>query len=411
MTSAILAEREWIVCQLGARENYAIPLALHRAGRLKAMFTDSWVQPGTIATILPAKFGRRLRQRYADGLADACVQHYTASAIGFEMAAGVSRKASTPWPRIMARNAWFQTKVLRSLGRYIGAGNESTVVFSYSYTARRIFQVAKEAGCTTVLGQIDPGPTEEAIVADVVQKHADLKPKWSRAPQAYWRQWRDECELADRIIVNSGWAKAGLVRAGIDGAKIRIVPPAYDSDVDCSKRSYPAEFSKARPLRVLFLGSVIVRKGVAELFDAMRVLAQMPIEFRIVGRAGVEFPDDIRSSPNVVFAGAVSRREVSQHYAAADIFVLPTHSDGFGLTLVEAMAHGLPVISSRRCGDVVEHGVNGLLLEEITGKSIAAAITRCLNEAMTLPAWSRAAISTAETFSSPHFSKKLLASL
>jgi glycosyltransferase involved in cell wall biosynthesis len=54
--------------------------------------------------------------------------------------------------------------------------------------------------------------------------------------------------------------------------------------------------------------------------------------------------------------------------------VLPTHSDGFALTQLEAQARGLPVIASRYCGQVVKDGVNGPLLPEVTAKALAQAL-------------------------------------
>jgi glycosyltransferase involved in cell wall biosynthesis len=54
-------------------------------------------------------------------------------------------------------------------------------------------------------------------------------------------------------------------------------------------------------------------------------------------------------------------------------------SDGFGLTQLEALAHRLPVIASRRCGEVVTDGVNGLLLDEPTTAAIEEALLSCLH--------------------------------
>ena len=60
------------------------------------------------------------------------------------------------------------------------------------------------------------------------------------------------------------------------------------------------------------------------------------------------------------------------------MFILPTLSDGFALTQLEALAHRLPVIASRQCGEVVIDRVNGLLLEEPTAAAIEEALRFCL---------------------------------
>jgi glycosyltransferase involved in cell wall biosynthesis len=62
------------------------------------------------------------------------------------------------------------------------------------------------------------------------------------------------------------------------------------------------------------------------------------------------------------------------------VFILPTLSDGFAITQLEAQAHGLPVIASKFCGDVVKDGFNGMVLEEPTAACIAATIRDCLGD-------------------------------
>ena len=76
-------------------------------------------------------------------------------------------------------------------------------MFGYSYAALEIFRFAKSHGWQTVFDQIDPGLFEEEIVAAEAEREASLAPSWRRAPADYWKSWREECELADRIIVNS----------------------------------------------------------------------------------------------------------------------------------------------------------------------------------------------------------------
>jgi len=80
----------------------------------------------------------------------------------------------------------------------------------------------------------------------------------------------------------------------------------------------------------------------------------------------------------VKWFGPVTRKETAEKYKAADVFILPTLSDGFAITQLEAQAHGLPVISSKHCGGVVEHGHNGIILQEPSVACIAAAIRDCV---------------------------------
>jgi glycosyltransferase involved in cell wall biosynthesis len=74
----------------------------------------------------------------------------------------------------------------------------------------------------------------------------------------------------------------------------------------------------------------------------------------------------------------VTRTQTSESYRHADVFILPTLSDGFAITQLEAQAHGLPIIASRNCGNVVENGVNGIILDEPSAACIAQSVRACI---------------------------------
>ena len=136
----------------------------------------------------------------------------------------------------------------------------------------------------------------------------------------------------------------------------------------------PREFTDERPMRVLFLGQINLRKGAHHLIEAARRIANLPVEFDFVGPVEIALPADLPG--NVRFHGTVSRDETAKFYGAADAFILPTLSDGFALTQLEAQARGLPVIATGNCGRVVEDERNGWMLRDATAASIAGLLTR-----------------------------------
>jgi glycosyltransferase involved in cell wall biosynthesis len=74
----------------------------------------------------------------------------------------------------------------------------------------------------------------------------------------------------------------------------------------------------------------------------------------------------------------VTRNQAAEFDRGADVFILPTLSDGFAITQLEAQAHGLPIIASKNCGKVVENGVNGIILDKPSAACIAQALRDCL---------------------------------
>ena len=133
-------------------------------------------------------------------------------------------------------------------------------------------------------------------------------------------------------------------------------------------------FTHQRPLRVLFLGQINVRKGALPLFDAVKRLSGEPVEFWFVGPLQVDIPHELRN--RIKWFGIAARHDVSRYYRDADVFIMPTFSDGFGLTQLEAQSWKLPVIASRNCGDVVTDGSTECFSKKSRAKPSQ---TRCFN--------------------------------
>lgn len=383
----------WICCHLGAREHYVVPRALHRHGLLRLLITDAWVRPGSVWRRVPIEPARRLAERFHPQLADAPVRHFTPSLLAHE---GWWRwRRPDGWDQLVARNHWFGQRAAAALQRFRD-GNRSVTVFAHSYSARAVFTVAKARGWTTVLGQIDPGEDHVRLVRRLAGEQPEYGPAPAMPPASYFSRWRDECALADRIIVNSEWSRESLERAGIPAAKLRVVPLAFEPDAgrNAPAREYPPRFTAARPMRLLFVGQASVSKGVPALLEAVESITDLPVALRLVGAVAMSVPERFREHPRIDWVGAVSRSDVMRHYRDSDVLVFPSHSDGFGMAQIEAQAFGLPVIASRNCGRVIENGVNGVLLDEVSAPTIAAVIRALAAEPERLAALSRNAAAT-----------------
>lgn len=361
---------KWICCQLGAREHYAVPRALQLSGLLDEFITDVWT--------------RRLTGRFHPGLARAHVRAPNISALTFELKAQATRLNG--WKLITQRNEWFQQRALDHLQKQ--PANGPRTVFAYSYAAERIFHFARSRGWKTVLGQIDPGPAEEQLIAQLHQKARQNH--WQPPPADYWNSWRNECTLADQIVVNSTWSRNALLGDGVPAEKISVVPLAYEAAPESASymRDYPAAFTSQRPLRVLFLGQINLRKGVGHLLDTVKLLDRENVEFWFVGPVQINIPAELKDHARVKWFGVVPRKQVHEYYRNADVFVFPTLSDGFGLTQLEAQSWKLPVIASRHCGEVVRDGVNGVILEEVSAQAIADVLVRLIRSPEILSAMS-----------------------
>ena len=385
----------WLCCQLGAREHYLVPAALKRRQVLDQLVTDIWIHPGNPAGMVAP----RLRDRFHPGL-DGSVAAFNRSALLFE--ARQRARRTSGWSRMIARNDWFQSEALTVLER---AHGDRRAICAYSYAARRLFEYAKTRGWRTVLMQIDPGPAEEQLVGALHAAHPGAEPGWSPAPPEYWQRWRREIDLADRVVVHSSWSRDALARAGVAPGKLVVIPLAYEPPPESAAidRGYPTRFTAERPLRVLFLGQINLRKGAVEVLEASIAVKEEPIEFVLAGPRFVRNPD---VAENVHWIDAVPRTQTASLYQHADVFLFPTKSDGFGLTQLEALAWRLPVIATPFCGDVVEDGVNGVRLANGTAAEIVAVLRELVANPDRLGLMSRAA-RVGEQHRADHFAARL----
>jgi glycosyltransferase involved in cell wall biosynthesis len=128
------------------------------------------------------------------------------------------------------------------------------------------------------------------------------------------------------------------------------------------------ETPKAAQTEIIFVGQLIHRKGVDVLLDAMRLLLAEYAGWRLtlIGDGDQRLALEAQTAAaglrdRIAFTGAMAADQVQSQIAAADLLVLPSRWDGWGMVINEALAAGVPVIASDQCGasDLIRHGVNG----------------------------------------------------
>lgn len=125
------------------------------------------------------------------------------------------------------------------------------------------------------------------------------------------------------------------------------------------------------PVRFLFSGSLTQRKGFDTLIQAVEQLCEREDNFEVYVAGKGEMEDILVALPNSVrkhfhLLGFKQREEMPDVYASCDALVFPSRYDGWGMSVVEAMASGMPVIgsaSSGACVDLIEDGIDGFLIE------------------------------------------------
>jgi len=196
-----------------------------------------------------------------------------------------------------------------------------------------------------------------------------------------------------RIIAVSNYTKSLAIDAGADDSKISVI---YNS---CDEKYFYYGKDKATARKklnlpadtkiILFVGDLIKRKGVSCLIESLQTLKSSQQDFlAIILGQGKELQNleamvkEYNMRNYVKFNGNVTRTVLADFYTAADVFVMPSFSEGHSVALLEAMASGLPLVASDIEGNRVsiEDGVNGFLFEVGNVKKLAEKLSILLTD-------------------------------
>lgn len=385
--------------QEGSRQTYAVPVAFQRLQVLRLMYVDIWWDWARSLMRHGPAGARALATRYNHEIPRDRIVSFTPKAALWRAAQHFRRHMPSRGELsedFCAFGRWLAVRVRQHLAR-LDLDPAVDCFFGFNSNCLETLEMLKSRGVFTVLDQVDPALVEE----DLVIEEAERWPGWEGIPgrtsQDYWDRIKAEWSLTDVVLVNSDWSRQALVQQGVPVEKIIVVPLALDLHRD----RLPPPINPRGNLKVIWLGSVILRKGIQYLVEAARKLERTGIEFLLAGRIGIS-EEALRTFPgNIKVLGRVTRDQLSVFYRQAHVFVLPTISDGFAVTQLEAMAHGLPVITTPNCGRVVTHGVDGMIVPARDSQALAEALASLDADRSLLQEMSVNALQTIHRFDLP----------
>jgi len=389
----------WMVAQEGSRQTYGVPLSFHRLNLLRFMYVDIWCSWGrSLLRHGPAKV-RALATRFNSEIPPDRVVSFTSGATLWRGAQNLRRRKLSRLEmsdEFCSFGRWYALQIRRHLLQ-IDLDPQIDHFFGFNSNSLEALELLKERRVFTVLDQVDPGLVEENIVL----AEAERWPGWEGIPgrmsQNYWDRVKAEWATADVVLVNSNWSRVALVQQGVPESKILVVPLA----IDLKENHVLQPANPEGPLKVIWLGSVILRKGIQYLVEAARKLESSNVEFLLAGPLGIS-EQAVRSFPNnIKVLGRVTRDQLSVYYRQAHVFALPTLSDGFAITQLEAMAHGLPVVTTPNCGNVVTDGLDGFIVPARDSQALADAIARLDTDRPLLRAMSDKTLLTIQKYDLP----------
>lgn len=357
--AATKAVRRWAVCQLGARMHYAVPQILHEAGSLERLFTDVYLS-STCARLLlnlsqrlPLPALRRLSGRTSQAVPWRLVTSFPQFGLAYHTRCGRAIDHDELTDVFLWAGRQFGRQVVR---RGFGA---ASAVYTFNTAALEILRAARELGLYTVVEQtIAPREVEEQLLSAEAARY----PGWEAMPlgtattAAVIEREREEWATAEMIVCGSDFVRESVARCGGPADRCVVVPYGVDN------RFAPRELREHRgPLRVLTVGQVGIRKGAPRATEVAIALGGAA-EFRWVGPVTLSSVAQAKMRAHIDLRGAVARSHMMEHYDWADVFFLPSVCEGSATVIYEALACGLPVVTTPNAGSVVVDGITGYVV-------------------------------------------------
>lgn len=273
-------------------------------------------------------------------------------------------------------NAYILKKFNRKLAKYIMNNNTDAVILYDTLCAECIRILRENSSKTKII--IDMSAPNfsymDHFFSESVKKYPkySLKLKNEMKSQKYLDKLADskyEIDNADYFLVASQFSKKSLIYSGINENTIFVCK--YGINMDCSN----IDKQKNNKVRIIFIGDVNQKKGIVDFVQIARELNTNDFEFNIVGKYEEDDPVYTSNKDLCNFYGYVTHDEVLNICENMDIIIFPSLSDGFGLSVIEAMSKKVVPIVSTNAGvsDIVNNGINGFIfnigdIETVVGK-------------------------------------------
>lgn len=328
----------------GNPNSYQTALAFSEIGWLECFETGvlNDKRVSSVARHLAPDLERRIRNRSYAGIPNAKKNnHYLFEAVS-RIGAQIKPSGLTSqinWYDVLFSGHDFQ--VSRAIG------DQTEAVYAYEDGAKLTFESAKRIGAASIY-ELPLGYYR--AVAREINRGREQWPDLNRATysEPHWKRLRKdaELELADVIVVASDWARESLSLSETASNKPVVLVP-YGTPVE---EIPPRSQAPSGPFTVLFAGQVGLRKGVPHLIEAWEKLKLSDARLLLAGSINLPREYVNEHAESFEYPGALPRAELLDLMATVDLFVFPSLAEGFGLVIGEAMASGVPVLTTMNTG-------------------------------------------------------------
>lgn len=251
----------------------------------------------------------------------------------------------------------------------------------------------------------------------LLEEEAKRRPDWVfslgglQDSEAKMRRKREELEAADLVVVPSRFVMESLPNEIRESRSCELVPYGADPAVKALRGAKEeSRDAEDRPLRVLFVGSLSQRKGLADVLEAFAALGRTDVELHLLGSPMADLAFYRNRFSAFIYHPPCARSEVLATMLKCDVLVLPSLIEGRALVQLEALSCGLPIIITPNTGgeDLLVEGETGLGVPPSSPKALAERIAWLADHREKLPAMRQAARKMAERKSWGAYRRRLV---
>lgn len=400
-----------VVAHPDKQHSFGTATALEKAGCLSKYITTvyykkySWI--ALICFLLNDKYKIKLKAHRCEMLDDSQVKQYCEFTAFFHLVLlRLNKKTAEKLNEHVLR------KFNKKVKNYVCRTKPDAVILYDSLSGEMVQYIKQQSPNTRVI--IDMSAAYYPYMCDIfksdILKNSDDSAQLEAEMNSYShynRMRRSELEIkyADAFLVASNFTKKSLVAYGADEKFIYNCPYGI-----MQKNDIYHQKSEDGKMNCLYVGNINQNKGVKYLLEAIKKLNSSNIQFTFVG-AYHHLGNSVKEeNSDFLFTGHLVKEQVLDYCSKSDLLIFPSLSDGFGLSVLEAMSCGTPVICSRNAGiaDAVVDGYNGFLIDAQNSEQIAERILWFTNNRNKCSEMGRNALETSKLYTWDHYNKCLL---
>jgi alpha-maltose-1-phosphate synthase len=352
--------------------------ALKDLGSLKKFFTSSYITSEALQVFLIKSGNTFWTRRFLEGLSGNDVASNWSFELKEMLLAKIFGQSERTLNAVYERDVKFDHYVSGKIGRI-----DCDIFWGFQGSCLQSLLSAKRSSKISVC-ELATGHAPSAV--RLLQEEKNLNPEWADSidnvsfPDSYFERLRREPHEADFVVAASSFTLRTLREDGVPESKLHLLPLGFELDhIPYTEQRRTRK--PGAPIKLLYAGRLTQRKGVKYLLDAMNEFDPEEVELHMIGHIQGS-GKGLSRYKNYIHHSPLPQYELFKMYQEFDAFVLPSIFEGFGLVLVEAMAAGLPIITtSHSIGpEIVENDKNGYLVPIRSSAEIASAIRKYLGK-------------------------------